>query len=250
MEKELLVIVPAYNEEDNIKNVIEELKKDVPYANILVVNDSSTDKTEEILKNMNVDYITTPFNLRYSGVIQTGFKYALFRNYNYVAQFDGDGQHIAKELDKMFKYIKQNDCDIVLGSRFKEKTEYNHAFFRKIGTIMFQKIIKISTRKEITDPTSGLQVLSKRVYTHYAKMNNYPEYPDANLIIEMLNEGYNIQEVYVKMRERIYGISMHSGIWSPIKYMISMCYSIFIILIGKKSNNTYKNYNEACGEVK
>ncbi|MGM9979575.1 MAG: glycosyltransferase family 2 protein [Clostridium sp.] len=235
--KDLLVIVPAYNEEMNITGVINELREDIPEADILVINDCSTDNTPKILEENNVNYITTPFNLRYAGGVQTGFKYAAAKDYKYVAQFDGDGQHVASELNKMFQRMKKEDVDIMIGSRFKEKTEYKHAFFRMIGTTLFQKIIKIACSKEITDPTSGLQILTKKVYKKYAQINNYPEYPDANLIIEMLMQGYKIEEVPVKMKERIYGESMHSGIWSPISYMITMFYSIFLILIkyrGKK----------------
>ena len=229
--KDLLVIVPAYNEEMNITNVVNELREDIKEADILVINDCSTDNTPKILEEMKVNYITTPFNLRYAGGVQTGFKYASAKGYKYVAQFDGDGQHVASELNKMFQKMKEEDVDIMIGSRFKEQTEYKHPFFRRVGTALFQKIIKIACSKEITDPTSGLQILSKRVYTRYAKINNYPEYPDANLIIEMLMQGYKIEEVPVKMKERIYGESMHSGIWSPISYMITMFYSIFLILI-------------------
>ena len=215
----------------NITNVINELREDIKEADILVINDCSTDNTPKILEEMKVNYITTPFNLRYAGGVQTGFKYALAKGYKYVAQFDGDGQHVASELNKMFQKMKEEDVDIMIGSRFKEQTEYKHPFFRRVGTALFQKIIKIACSKEITDPTSGLQILSKRVYTRYAKINNYPEYPDANLIIEMLMQGYKIEEVPVKMKERIYGESMHSGIWSPISYMITMFYSIFLIII-------------------
>lgn len=229
--KDLLIIVPAYNEEKNIVGVIDELKKDIPDADILIVNDCSTDNTLDVIKDKGVDYITTPFNLRYAGGVQTGFKYAVHKNYKYVAQFDGDGQHVASELAKLYKISKENDYDIVIGSRFLEKTDYNHAFFRKIGTNIFQKIIKIACSKEITDPTSGLQVMNRRVYEKYSKINSYPEYPDANLIIEMLLQGYSIKEVPVEMKERIYGESMHTGIWSPISYMVGMFYSIFLILI-------------------
>lgn len=247
--KELLIIIPAYNEEMNIMGVVNEIKKDVPEADILVVNDCSTDNTLKILEENNVNHISTPFNLRYAGGVQTGFKYAVTKGYKYVAQFDGDGQHVASELEKMFTYAKANDVDIVIGSRFLEKTNYKHAFFRRIGTNVFQKIIKIVCGKEITDPTSGLQVLSKNVYTRYAGMNNYPEYPDANLIIEMLLLGYNIQEIPVQMKERIYGESMHAGIWSPINYMIRMFYSISVVILkykGKKKQ-TSKNVGEING---
>ncbi|MGL5150852.1 MAG: glycosyltransferase family 2 protein [Clostridium sp.] len=230
MIKDLLVIIPAYNEAENILGVIDELRRDVPYCDILVINDCSTDNTLGIIKNSGVKYLTTPFNLRYAGVIQTGFKYASKKGYKYVAQFDGDGQHVALELDLMYKKAIETNADIVLGSRFKEKTEYKHPFFRRVGTKLFQDIIKYSCKQEITDPTSGLQVLKRNVYERYSKIFNYPEYPDANLIIEMLLDGYVIEEVPVKMRERIFGVSMHSGVWHPIKYMIRMFYNIFIIL--------------------
>lgn len=233
----LLIIIPAYNEEENILNVLQEIKEDIPYADVLVVNDCSRDNTLEILKSHDVNYISTPFNLGYAGGVQAGFKYAEQHNYDYVAQFDGDGQHIAKELDRMFKDMKGKNIDIIMGSRFKEKTQYNHSFFRKIGTIMFQKIIKIVCGQEITDPTSGLQILNRRVYTKYAKINGYPDYPDANLIMEMLLQGYKIEEIPVEMRERSAGVSMHAGIWHPCKYMIKMFYSIVINIIKYRRNN-------------
>lgn len=232
--KDLLVIIPAYNEEQNILGVIKDLRENLPEGDILVINDCSTDDTVKILKQENVNYITTPFNLRYAGGVQTGFKYAVKKGYKRVAQFDGDGQHVASELSKIYKISKEENIDIVIGSRFIKHTEYKHSFFRKIGTGIFERIIKIASGKEITDPTSGLQVLSKRVYSEYAKMNNYPEYPDANLLLEMLLKGYTVKEISVQMKERIYGESMHSGIWSPFKYMITMFYSIFVILVKYK----------------
>lgn len=231
MINKMLVIIPAYNEEKNILGVIQELKKDVPNADVLVINDCSKDGTLKILKENNINHISTPFNLGYAGVIQTGFKYAVQKGYDYAAQFDGDGQHVASELDKLFKIIQETNADIVMGSRFKEKIEYNHAVFRQLGTWMFQRIIKWSCGQEITDPTSGMQVLNKRVFTKYSKINNYPDYPDANLLIEMLLQGYSVEEVPVVMRERIAGVSMHAGIWNPCKYMIKMFYSILIVIL-------------------
>nr|WP_307990865.1 glycosyltransferase family 2 protein [uncultured Niameybacter sp.] len=231
--QDLLIIIPAYNEEANIERVIEELKRDIPKTDILVVNDSSKDNTLNIVKKLDVEVITTPFNLGYAGVIQIGFKYAAMKGYKYVAQFDGDGQHVAKELDKLYKGIQKSKVDIVIGSRFKEKTEYEHAVFRKIGTAIFQKIIWYSCKQKITDPTSGMQVLNYKVYSKLAQIHNYPEYPDANLLTRLLLEGYKIEEVPVQMRERVAGVSMHAGVWKPIKYMIAMFYSILIILFEK-----------------
>lgn len=231
---DLLVIIPAYNEEMNIIKVVKEVKEEIKDADILVVNDSSTDNTLNVLRENNINYITTPYNLNYSGAIQTGFKYAAKKGYKYVAQFDGDGQHIASELSKLYMEAKLKNYDIVIGSRFIQKTNYKHSLFRKIGTLLFKHIIKAICSRNITDPTSGMQVLNRKVYTKYAKIGNYPEYPDANLIIEMLILGYSIKEIPVEMREREFGVSMHSGIWKPFTYMIRMIYSIIIILLRYK----------------
>lgn len=229
---DILVIIPTYNEEMNIGGVIDELRRDFCIADILVVNDCSSDNTVGVLKSRNVDYITTTFNSGYSGALQLGFKYAKLKNYKYVIQFDGDGQHIALEALKLYNTMKSSKADIVIGSRFLKKTNYKHGFFRKIGTNLFVKIIKLVSNSEILDPTSGFQILSEKVYSYYSGIGNFPDYPDANLIIFMLLKGYNVEEVSVNMRERVYGVSMHSGILKPIKYMIEMIYSIILIVIG------------------
>lgn len=226
-----LVIIPCYNEAENISRVIEELSKELPDAEILIVNDNSTDQSTEIIKKLSVKYLDLPFNLGYSGALQAGFKYAVKNHYDYVIQFDGDGQHIPSEAKKLLDSMLINHYDIVIGSRFKENMEYDHGFLKKIGTSIFHLLIKLICKKDIYDPTSGFQVLNKKVFTHYSKMNNFPEFPDANLIIEMLLNGYTIEEIPTKMRLRAFGTSMHSGFWKPIIYMINMFYSIIMILL-------------------
>lgn len=227
----VLFVIPAYNEEANIENVIKEIKRDVKYADILIINDCSTDNTKKIIETNNVKCITGIFNLKYAWAVQTGIKYAYQNDYDYVIQFDADGQHIAKEAEKLLNEMKKSNVDIVIGSRFLKDTGYKHPFFRKIGTKLFTSIIKIFCKQEITDPTSGFQCLNKKVIEYYSKMGNYPEYPDANLIIDVLLKGYTIKEISVKMRLREAGESMHGGIIKPIKYMINMIYTITVILI-------------------
>ena len=227
----VLFVIPAYNEEANIENVIKEIKKDVKYADILIINDCSTDNTKKIIEDNNVKCITGIFNLKYAWAVQTGIKYAYQNDYDYVIQFDADGQHIAKEAEKLLNEMKKSNVDIVIGSRFLKDTGYKHPFFKKVATKLFTLIIKIFCKQEITDPTSGFQCLNKKVIEYYSKMGNYPEYPDANLIIDVLLKGFTIKESSVKMRLREAGESMHGGIIKPIKYMINMIYTITVILI-------------------
>lgn len=227
----VLFVIPAYNEELNIGKVIDEINRDVPNADIVVINDYSKDNTIDIVEEKGVYCITMPFNVKYAKAVQTGIKYAEQNSYDYVIQFDADGQHIAKETDKLIKKMKEENCDIVIGSRFLKKNDYKHSFFRKIGTKVFSIIIYLFCREKITDPTSGFQCLNRKVIECYAQMGKYPEFPDANLIIEMILDGYSICEVPVVMRERKFGESMHGGIIKPIKYMIKILYSIVIIFV-------------------
>lgn len=230
----VLVVIPAYNEEKNITRVIEELHRDFSEADLIVVNDCSKDNTSKIVKKMGVTCLDLPFNMGYASALQCGFKFAVKYGYDYVVQFDGDGQHIASEAKRLFEKIEETSADIVIGSRFLEKNEYHHPFFRKLGTSLFRFIIRLACKKQISDPTSGMQVLSKKCFLLYSTMDSYPEYPDANLIIEMLKMGYKIVEFSVKMRSRTDGISMHSGILKPMKYMIIMFYSIFILILKQR----------------
>lgn len=231
MKDKVLFVIPAYNEEQNIKKVLEEIKKDVSYADILVINDCSTDNTMEIVEKENVKCISNCFNMRYAMAVQTGIKYASYHNYDYVIQMDADGQHIASEAEKLYKKMKETDCDIVIGSRYLKDLGYRCPFFRRVGTKLFEIMINVFCHKKIKDPLSGFQCINKKVINEYAKMGGYPEYPDANLIMEMLLRGYRVCEVPVKMRLRENGESMHSGIIKPIKYMIEMFYTIIIIFI-------------------
>ncbi len=230
----VLFVIPAYNEEENIGRVLDEISE-VKFhdcdVDVVVINDCSKDKTRDIVLKHGVHCIDGIFNLRYAWAIQTGIKYAYQNDYDYVIQFDADGQHIASEAVKLLEEAFKNKADIVIGSRYIKDMGYPCPLFRRIGTRMFEGLIKIFCHKRIADPLSGFQCLNKRVIEKYSRMGEYPEFPDANLVIEMLMSGYKFSEVPVKMRLREVGESMHGGIIKPIKYMINMFYTIFFILI-------------------
>ncbi len=231
MKEKVLFVIPAYNEAENIEKVLKDIKKNFKNADILVINDCSTDNTGEIVKKNKVKCITNVFNMRYAWAVQVGIKYARDNNYDYVIQMDADGKHIDSEEKKLYKEASKNKVDIVIGSRYLNDMGYPCPFFRRIGTKFFEFIIKLFTGKKIADPLSGFQCLNKDVINYYAGCGNYPEYPDANLIIEMLLKGYNISEIPVKMKLRENGESMHSGIWKPIKYMITQFYTCIVMVV-------------------
>ncbi len=226
----VLIIIPVYNESENILKVIDELKKENSSYDILLVNDASTDDTLKKVMNEDVKVISNTFNMGYARSIQLGIKYAYRYSYDYAVLFDGDTQHIASYIPKLIDKAKKTNADLVIGSRYLN-AGYKQYFFRLIGTKLFSIIIRLFCHKKITDPLSGMQCLNKNTIKYYACMENYPEYIDANVIIELLLNGYKIEEEPVKMRQRVVGKSMHSGILKPIKYMINMIYIIFVVLI-------------------
>ena len=232
-KSKVIFVIPAYNESKHIKNVIKDIQTNMPNADIVVTNDYSTDNTKEIVEKLGITCLNVPFNMGYAMAVQTGIKYAYEHDYDFVIQFDADGQHLASEAKKLIKKYQESDANIIIGSRFLAKSNYKHPFFRKIGTKLFQILIKWICEENITDPTSGFQLLDKNVIKKYSKIGNYPEFPDANLIIEMLLNDYKIAEVAVKMKENDEGKSMHGGIIKPIKYMVNVVYTIIFIIIKK-----------------
>lgn len=226
----ILMVIPAYNEEMNLKAVIKDIKDNFSEVDILVINDCSKDSTLETAKNIKgISVLDLPINLGYSYAVQSGLKYAVQKNYDYLIQFDGDGQHLASEAKKMYDYALKSEAGIVIGSRFLSETDYQHSFFRKVGTGLFRKIIKMLTGKTISDPTSGLQVIKREVFLPLSKIYAYPEFPDANLLIHLIYQGVTIDEISVQMKNREFGESMHGGIIKPIKYMLKMFYYIVMV---------------------
>lgn len=238
-QKELLIIIPAYNEAKNIGALLDKLEEPeiADIADLLVMNDASTDETANIVRARNHQVVTHVYNLGYGSGLQIGYKYALRNGYRYVIQMDADGQHDACNVREIYKRLKTKDekghCpDIVLGSRFVEgSADFHTSVVKKIAYTMFRILIRIGTGKKIMDPTTGLQGLSKRAFTFYAGYNHFDDqYPDANIIMQMMLLGYRVEEIPAVMHQRTEGISMHSGL-KPFFYMFRMMFSIIAVWI-------------------
>ncbi len=230
MNKKILVIIPAYNEESNILKVITQLKEHLPDANLLVVNDGSTDNTLKIAKDSNLAYIINlKQNLGIGGAVQTGFKFALKYNYDIALQFDGDGQHNYMEISKLTSPILGNKADVVIGSRFLDKNGFQSTFTRRIGIKIFEIINSIIIRQKISDNTSGFRAYNRSAIEFLA--SNYPQdYPEPEAIILLGKRKFKIVEVAVNMHERSGGQSSIAGLQSAY-YMIKVILSILITSI-------------------
>lgn len=223
----VLIVIPAYNEELNLKNVINDVNKNTDY-DYIVINDCSKDKTLELCKKEKYNYLSLPVNYGLASAVQLGFKYAILNDYDVVIQFDGDGQHEAKYLKRMVDEIKKGS-NVVIGSRFvSEKKPFS---VRMIGSRLISFLIKITTGKTIKDPTSGLRAYSKDVIPEYANNINYPPEPDC--LVHLLKSKREIKEIQVTMREREFGESYLNKIKS-IEYMLRMCISILFIQVFRK----------------
>lgn len=172
----VLTIIPAYNEEKSIADVIYQVKLNLPENDIVVVNDGSNDATSEKAVEAGARVINLPFNLGIGGAMQTGYIYAKNNNYDIAIQVDGDGQHSPVYISSLMQPILQGKADMVIGSRFIEKTYYRPSLARKTGIIFFSSLVKVLTNWKIKDTTSGFRVVNKKIIHYFS--NYYPtDYP-------------------------------------------------------------------------
>lgn len=226
-----LVIIPCYNEEDSIVKVINNLKKNAPDVDYLIVNDCSTDSTEKILKENNFNYINNPINLGIGGGVQAGYLYAKEFGYDIAVQMDGDGQHDPKYLTKIIEPVENNKADMVIGSRFVEKEGFQSSFMRRFGINIISALIYLLTGKKIKDTTSGFRACNRALIEFFAR-NYADDYPEPEAIVSCLVNGYSVKEVAVIMEERQGGVSSIRSLKSAY-YMIKVCISLVVTRISE-----------------
>ncbi len=238
MKNELLVVIPAYNEERNLLKVIEKIREFTSDAEIAVVDDGSVDKTASSLDSDTV-LIRHAINLGDGAARQTGFKYALQKGFEFVINIDADGQHNPGDIVRILRELREKKYDIIIGSRFISGKRSNNSLLRYIGSRIFSYVVRLLTGELITDPTSGFRGVNRKAMYFFAN-HFYPEsYPDADVIIASHYSGLKIKEIPVSMNMRKAGKSLHVGL-SPVYYMYKMCLSIFTALFyrygGKDAN--------------
>lgn len=224
MSKRILAIIPAYNEEANIVSTVEDLEKNAPEVDYLVINDGSKDATPDICRERGYRMASLPVNVGLAGGFQAGMKYAKRHGYDYAIQFDADGQHSAKYISDLLEKAQETGADIVIGSRFVNKKKPVSA--RMIGSALITFMIRITTRKKVVDPTSGMRLYGSRMIPLLAAELDYGPEPDTLAL--MMRRGAKVEEVQVDMRERTAGES-YLNITKSISYMLRMSISILFI---------------------
>lgn len=225
-----LVIIPAYNEEEAIEKVVNSVyEQKIENCDVIVINDGSKDNTYNEAKKTKATVIDAPNNLGIGGAVQTGYLYAQENNYDIAIQLDGDGQHNPVYLRDLIEEVK-NGTDLVIGSRFVEKTNYDQTFFRMLGINVISFTIKLMTGEKLYDTTSGFRAANKNIIEEFAESYPY-DYPEPCTNMSMIKKGYKVKEIPVEMKKRETGVSSISPI-KAVGYMIKV--TISILLMGLK----------------
>jgi glycosyltransferase involved in cell wall biosynthesis len=229
-----LLIIPAYNEQDSIVRVIENLRNNFPQYDYVIINDGSADSTPEICRAKGYELIDLPVNLGLAGAFQTGLKYAYQKGYDYAIQFDADGQHLPQYIEPMLDKM-QEGYDIVIGSRFVNEKKTKS--LRMLGSNMISIAMRITTGRKFNDPTSGMRMFNKKMIEEFALNMNYGPEPDT--VSYLLKQGATIAEVQVQMEERIAGTS-YLTLGRSMMYMLRMLISILLIQNFRKRQKVKK----------
>lgn len=231
----ILVIIPSYNEELNIIDVIKKVKEQEQEVDYLVVNDCSKDNTKEILINNNIPFLDLRINLGIGGCVQTGYKYAYENKYDIAIQIDGDGQHDPKYIKSLIQPIKNGEANMVIASRFINKEGFQSSFIRRLGINWLSFIIKLLIKEKVYDVTSGYRAIDKNLIKLF-KDDFAQDYPEPEAIINTYKNGYKIKEIPTKMLERQGGESSINSIKS-IYYMIKVTIALLLCKIKDSSSH-------------
>lgn len=221
----MLIVIPAFNEQNNILKVIGDIQASLPDADILVINDCSVDGTSDKARIAEgVKVVDLPCNLGIGGAVQTGFKYALAKGYDYMVQIDGDGQHSPREVEKLVRAMEHSRSDMVIGSRFLDVRSYRATWSRRAGIKLFYFLFRLLINAKITDSTSGFRIYNRKSIEVLSRYYS-ADYPEPDAIILLKKHGLSVAEVGVEMRAREHGHSSITAIKSPY-YMAKVILSI------------------------
>ena len=231
----ILIIIPAYNEEKSIKKVIDNIRKEFPYkCDIIVINDGSADETSKIAKAADVKVVDLIFNSGIGAAMQTGYLYADYNDYDIAVQIDGDGQHDPSYLADLIAPVVDDKADMVIGSRYIEKSSFKSSISRRIGMIFLSKLIRLLTGVKVTDTTSGFRAINKKVIKRFSKI--YPlDYPEPDVIVRLHKLNFRIMEIPVEMNQRQGGVSSITP-FNSLLYIVKVSIAILINTLRSKEN--------------
>jgi glycosyltransferase involved in cell wall biosynthesis len=231
LSKKTLIIVPAYNEEGSIATVVENIRRHVTKADILVVDDGSQDRTARKARESGAMVISLPYNMGIGGAVQSGFLFAKEKGYNFAVQVDGDGQHPSSEIPRLLEAL-DNGVDMAIGSRFVQPTGYRPTFTRSLGIKVFSFLVSLIVGKKVYDTTSGFRATSRKAVLLLTE--TYPhDYPEVEALITLHRNGMRFVEIPVEMNSRLAGKSS-IGAKNAVYYMLKVTLAIFVAIIKRR----------------
>ncbi|MTV49974.1 glycosyltransferase [Heliobacillus mobilis] len=232
-KKKVLIIIPAYNEQNSIPTVLRKIQALPEQYDIVVINDGSKDNTSLAARSVNgVTVIDLPHNLGIGGAMQTGYIFAHRRGYDIAVQVDADGQHNPDDLPRLLAPLIRGDVNMTVGSRYVEKTAYRSTIMRRLGMVIFSLVVSLITGQKFTDTTSGYRAVDREIIAFYGR--NYPtDYPEVEALVLLKRAGFRIAEVSVGMDARQAGTSSITPLKS-IYYMIKVLLAILINVVRPK----------------
>jgi glycosyltransferase involved in cell wall biosynthesis len=233
-----LVFIPAWNEEASVAEVISDVREHVPAADVLVVDDGSTDATAARAREAGAVVASLPFNQGLGAALQTGYLYALRQGYASCAHLDADGQHPAAEVRRLLGEVLADRADLVIGSRYSGEEgalvpdaevgdDYKPTFSRRIGTSVFRFFLTLATRQRFTDTTSGMRAANRRVMALFSE-NYSPDFAEIESLQLAVRQGLRVEEVPVRMLERAGG----SSFLTPLRSAFFIFKGLIVLLVG------------------
>jgi glycosyltransferase involved in cell wall biosynthesis len=222
-----LIILPALNEGQNIASTVERVREHLPWADVLVINDGSTDDTREKAEAAGAVVLDMPYNVGIGAGVQTGFKFAHRHGYDFVARLDGDGQHSPDNTIQLLELVETGQTDVAIGSRFLGDGDYGTSFIRLTGIAILSNLLSVITKQKVTDPTSGFSAYNRRAIQLFAQL--YPhDYPEPEAVVICHKSGLRMKEIPVTFLERKYGVSQFTLPSRSAYYMLKVTLAILI----------------------
>jgi glycosyltransferase involved in cell wall biosynthesis len=228
-----LVFIPAWNEEGSVADVIGDVRRNLPGADVLVVDDGSADATAAQAREAGALVASLPFNQGLGAALQTGYLYALREGYDFCAHLDADGQHPAEEVARLLEEVARDRADLVIGSRYHggaeaESDDYKPTISRRIGTGVFRFFLTLATRQRFTDTTSGMRAANRRVMALFSERYS-PDFAEIESLQLAVRQGLRVEEVPVRMLERAGG----SSFLTPLRSAFFIFKGMIVLLVGQ-----------------
>jgi hypothetical protein len=222
----LLVIVPALNEEAAIGDVVRDIHLHVPGVPVVVIDDCSLDRTKIVARDAGAQVLPMPHHLGLGGCVQAGYKLAYELGFQYVIRVDGDGQHDARDIPRVFEKLKSTGCEMVIGSRFVGDNGSRTGAVRSLGILFFRMVLRPVLGKDVRDPTSGFVGVNRRALNVFR--DSFPlEYPEIEALVVLQRRRFRFEEVPCKMRPRTTGRSSITALKS-LYYVVHVLLGVFV----------------------